>query len=59
MAGPLLTSPRTARATPLELAAVLLLGVLTGLVAGYLLMGTAHAIMEIGAESSGHYVPGE
>lgn len=43
------------RASLLQLAAALLLGVAAGLVAGYMLMGTAHAVLEIGAGSERHY----
>lgn len=49
------TRPRAGRVAPLQLLLVLLLGVAAGLVAGYVLMGTAHAIMEIGADSDRHY----
>lgn len=44
---------RAGRVGAAQLLAALLLGVAAGLVAGYVLMGTAHAIMEIGADS--HY----
>ena len=37
-----------------ELAIVVTLGVVVGLAVGYILMGTAHAIFEIGAAD--HYV---
>ena len=50
---------RGGRVTPLELGVMLVLGVLAGLVAGYMLMGTAHAILEIGADSNKHYKHGD
>lgn len=53
MAG--LLSPRSGRITPVELITVLVLGVAAGLVVGYVLMGTAHAIMEIGADLDKHF----
>jgi hypothetical protein len=54
MSGPLLGA-RGGRATPLQLLAMLALGVAAGLVVGYVLMGTAHAIMEVGADREDHY----
>lgn len=45
--------------TPLELGVVLVLGVAAGLIIGYVLMGTAHAIMEVGADSDRHYKHGD
>jgi hypothetical protein len=57
MSGPLLPG-RGGRVTAAEVAAALVLGVAAGLVAGYVLMGTAHAILEIGADASLHYKHG-
>lgn len=54
-----LLASRGGRVSPLELGVVLLMGVLAGLVAGYMLMGTAHAILEIGADSARHYKHGD
>lgn len=59
MSGPLLGAVRGGARAPLpQLAAALLLGLLAGLVAGYILMGTAHAIMEIGADRDQHFKHG-
>jgi hypothetical protein len=38
---------------PVEIGVVITMGLLVGLMVGYVLMGTAHAIMEIGFEE--HY----
>jgi len=58
MSGPLLggvLGRGGARISPLQLAIVLVLGIAAGLVVGYVLMGTAHAILEIGADRDRHY----
>lgn len=44
---------RGPRLRPLEVAAVLFAGLLAGLLLGYTIMGTAHAVFDIGAEE--HY----
>ena len=54
MSGPLLGA-RSGRATPLQLLVMLALGVAAGLGVGYMLMGTAPAIMEVGADQDKHY----
>jgi hypothetical protein len=60
MSGPLLggafgRGAAAVRVAPLQLAILLALGIAAGLVMGYVLMGTAHAIMEIGADRDKHY----
>lgn len=56
MSGPLLGGMRGGARAPLpQLAAAVALGLAVGLVAGYILMGTAHAILEIGADRGTHY----
>lgn len=54
MSGSLLGT-RGGRVTLIQVVVVLVLGVVGGLIAGYVLMGTAHAILEIGADRDKHY----